>query len=79
MYVCLRAHSQVQFGRGLGPRKKKKKCRERGSAMAVNERAARALKDIIKRQGNETCADCGARGECEVFTWSNVGARAGGP
>ncbi|XP_060774797.1 arf-GAP with dual PH domain-containing protein 1 isoform X1 [Neoarius graeffei] len=28
--------------------------------MAVNERAARALKDIIKRHGNGTCADCGA-------------------
>ncbi|GAA6066037.1 arf-GAP with dual PH domain-containing protein 1 [Tachysurus ichikawai] len=28
--------------------------------MAMNERAARALREIIKRQGNGTCADCGA-------------------
>ncbi|XP_076871824.1 arf-GAP with dual PH domain-containing protein 1 [Brachyhypopomus gauderio] len=28
--------------------------------MAVNERAARALKDILKRPANSTCADCGA-------------------
>ncbi|KAL7890778.1 hypothetical protein AOLI_G00002540 [Acnodon oligacanthus] len=28
--------------------------------MAVNERAARALKELLKRPGNHTCADCGA-------------------
>ncbi|XP_007238189.1 arf-GAP with dual PH domain-containing protein 1 [Astyanax mexicanus] len=28
--------------------------------MTINERAARALKEILKRPGNDTCADCGS-------------------
>ena len=36
--------------------------------MSANERATRALREILQHPGNEACADCGAPGEMEKMS-----------
>ena len=54
--------------------------------MSSNERSVRELRELLHKPGNDTCADCGAPGECEQHrgrSWCVVrggcGCVCGGP